>query len=146
QVPPYGVPSAASEPDTSVASDHAASPAPNSNTAPESNRPEGGSSANAYQHGCSGTGKIMTPNDKAKAEQIFDQLRQLHNPRTPLEERLLRTPANEYTPHNRCQETLFALTDAISTAATLHWDLDQTVAAQELAARLRKDPALVHTK
>src|SRR5437879_5753667 len=120
------------------------SPPPPEEVIPEK-EPLIGPSPNAFKHGCSSNGKVMTPRDKAKSDRLFEMLCNTYEPETEYQEYLLQAIANALTLAERCQAISFALIDESSLAAQLHWDLDQSAFAEGLAVRLAKAPALVRS-
>jgi hypothetical protein len=88
----------------------------------------------------------MTPSDQIEAERLYEILEEVHHPKTDYEKSLLQEVAREKTLLRRCQDNLFALHDLISSSAELHWDIDQTEAAAELARGLSKNPGLVRVQ
>src|SRR5262249_54631115 len=70
---------------------------------PEEDRPPGGSKSNAFKHGLSGSGAVMTARDQAECDRLFQNLCDTYEPETPYEEDLLRIVARERTLLGRCQ-------------------------------------------
>jgi hypothetical protein len=85
----------------------------------------------------------MTPRDKEKADRLFEMLCETYQPESDYQEHLLRVRANAETLAERCQEIGFALLEADIRAAHVSWQTDQAIAAQQLASKLPKAPALV---
>src|SRR5262249_35055371 len=121
-------------------------PEPDPISDPDPDRPETSSRANAFAHGLSGTGAVMTPADQLDAERYYENLEDAHDPKTDLEKELLHEVARQWTLQKRCQNHDFALTELEQNAAELHWDEDQAMAAEELALRLPKAPDLVRVQ
>jgi hypothetical protein len=113
---------------------------------PEHDRPEGASRANAYQHGCAGTGAVVSPNDRDLINKRYDNLTLAHQPRTPRQNELLKTIATAEVLEEKCQNIGMALDQAAQRSAQLRWDHDQKVAAEALAVQLPKNPALIRAQ
>jgi hypothetical protein len=85
----------------------------------------------------------MTPSDQTKADRLYQWLCETYEPETDYEKTLLRAVANARTLVERCQTLLFGVHDASVLGAELDWDSNQAIAAEQLALRLSKAPALV---
>src|SRR5262245_7591069 len=110
---------------------------------PKNDRPNQESRSNAFKHGCSGTGAILTPRDRKKARRLFRLLCDEYQPKTQYQKKLLRDRANAEVLAERCQEVLYSLQETAIREASLHWNTNQTMAAQQLLSRLPKTPALI---
>src|SRR4051812_25580186 len=80
---------AESPPDATISSDNPVSSPTDQKATPEQEPRLGGSEANAFQHGCSSTGKVMHPLDHSEVDYRFTILRLTYSPGAPREEDLL---------------------------------------------------------
>jgi hypothetical protein len=85
----------------------------------------------------------MTPRDRKKARRLFRLLCDEYQPKTQYQKKLLRDRANAEVLAERCQEVLYSLQETAIREASLHWNTNQTMAAQQLLSRLPKTPALI---
>src|SRR5262245_25133485 len=92
------------EPEATITAEKFEKPEPEPQPTAQNERPEEESRANAFKHGCSGSGKVLTPGDKDKAEHLFKLLCEEHQPETEYQKLCLRENAYARTLADRCQE------------------------------------------
>jgi hypothetical protein len=134
------------QPEAPITEEKPVNPEPEPKANPEAEQPENGSRANAYVHGCSGTGAVLTATDRDKIDKCFDNLVLAHQPKTPRQNQLLKTIATAEVLEEKCQNIGMALDQVAQRSAQLRWEHDQKVAAEELAVKLPKNPALIQAQ
>jgi hypothetical protein len=96
---------------------------------------------NSCKHGLAGSGSVVVPEDRAKVEARAASLREEFQPKTEFERSLVEQMAADSVRIDRCRETYFALCEDQASRAALCWDEDRRAEAEEIAARLGRDPA-----
>jgi hypothetical protein len=97
-------------------------------------------------HGCAGAGAVTSASDRDKINKCYDNLVLAHPPQTPRQNQLLKTIATAEVLEEKCQNIGLALDQVAQRSAQLRWEHDQKVAAEELAVKLPKNPALIHAQ
>ena len=88
----------------------------------------------------------MTPHDRDVVDRRFQDLCAAYRPGSPREEQCLKSMATAEVLEERCQAIGFALHSDGKASADVHWELDQTLAAEELAKNLSKQPGVVRVQ
>jgi hypothetical protein len=104
------------------------------------------SSQNSRKHGLSGSttaALLDSDSDRGFIEDRKAQLRPEFDPRGPEEEHLFEEMVTQSLRVGRCVDAYFALCREHGRRARTEWDADRSRRADELAARLRKDPERV---
>ena len=97
---------------------------------------------NSCKHGLAGSGVVVATEDRAKVEARAEALREEFQPKTEYERTLVEQMAVDSIRLERCREAYLSLSEAQRTRATFCWEEDRRVEAEELAARLGRDPDL----
>jgi hypothetical protein len=96
---------------------------------------------NSCKHGLAGPGGVVRPEDRAKVQARAEAHRDEFRPTTEFERGLVEPMAVASIRLERCREAYLSLSEDQRTRAALCWDEDRRVEAEEIAARLRRDPA-----
>ena len=112
-----------------------------SSTGPTTPQGKDASRRNSCRHGLAGTGGVVAPGDRAKVEARAKALLEEFQPETEFERTLVEQMAVDSVRIDRCQAAYLALCDGHANRASLCWDEDRRVEAEEIAARLGRDPA-----
>ena len=96
---------------------------------------------NSCKHGLAGSGGVVAPEDRAKVEARATALREEFRPESEFERGLVEQMAVDSVRLDRCRETYLTLREDQANRAALCWDEDQRAEAEEIAARLGRDPA-----
>ena len=112
-----------------------------SSTGPTSPQGRQISRLNSCKHGLAGSGGVVAPGDRAKVEARAKALHEEFRPESEFERGLVEQMAVDSVRLDRCRETYLVLCEDHATRATLCWDEDRRVEAEEIASRLGRDPA-----
>ena len=96
---------------------------------------------NSCKHGLAGSGTVVAPEDRAKVEARARALHEEFRPESEFERSLVEQMAVDSVRLDRCRETYLVLCEEQVNRAALCWDEDQRAEAEEIAARLKFDPA-----
>ncbi len=84
---------------------------------------------------------MVRPEDRARVEARAVALREEFQPQTEFERTLVEQMAVDSIRLERCRDAYLSLSEDQRTRAALCWDEDRRVEAEEIAARLGRDPA-----
>lgn len=115
-------------------------------TGPRTEEGKARSRANGQRHGLAGAGEVVPGDDAGLVEQRMETWRARYAPADDAEEWLLRQVAVNSVKLDRCRREEDAHDAHQSLRARLCWDDDRRRDAEELGARLAKDPARVRRR
>jgi hypothetical protein len=101
---------------------------------------------NSCKHGLAGSGGVVAPGDRAKVEARAASLREEYQPKTEIERSLVEQMAVDSVRLDRCREAYLTLCEDHANRAALCWDEDRRAEAEEIAARLKWDPARTRSR
>ena len=109
-------------------------------TGPQSPEGKDASRRNSCKHGLTGSGGVVAPEDRTRFEMRAESLREEFRPETEFERILVEQMAADSVRMDRCRESYFAICEDQANRAAFCWDEDRRAEAEEVAARLGKDP------
>jgi hypothetical protein len=112
-------------------------------TGPKTVEGKRASRVNATTHGLSGTGVVRTDEESARVAERIDQWRTNFQPADAYEDWLIEQAVLHSVRLERCSAHDWALRMLSIERAESSWDEDRRLAADELGARLAKQPALI---
>ena len=115
-------------------------------TGPTTDEGKAISRANALTHGLTGAGVVVADDDAAVIAERLESWRPTYRPGTDEEEWLFEQAVVSSVRVDRCQRDENLLRTHQSVRASLCWDDDRRLAAEELGATLSKKPSLVLRK
>ncbi len=101
------------------------------------------SRGNALKHGLTGAGVVVSDDDLDALRQRMIEWRPNYQPRTPEQEWLFERMVAGSIKLDRCQQQESRLRSLAIQRATLCWDEDRWLEAEEIAEKLSKRPALI---
>jgi hypothetical protein len=99
------------------------------------------SARNSLKHGLTGSGAVLVDGDQEALEDCLQAYTAQFHPEAPHEFVLVAEMALDDVRLKRCGKLFETLCDEYATRAQLCWDQDRRLEAEDLAARLRRDPA-----
>src|SRR5258708_22644806 len=99
------------------------------------------SSRNSLKHGLTGSGAVLADGDEQALDDRLEAYMAEFRPESPHETVLVAEMALDDVRMGRCGKLFDILCDGYATRAQLCWDQDRRLEAEDLAARLRRDPS-----
>jgi hypothetical protein len=110
-------------------------------TGPTSTTGKRRSRMNSLKHGLTGSGEVLADGDENALEDRLQAYTAEFRPESPHEIVLVAEMALDDVRMGRCGKLFDVLCEGYATRAQLCWDQDRRLEAEDLAARLRRDPA-----